>query len=273
MEARRLQSFIETLARDLSALKDDVNRMKIRPVMRDGRDGRDGITPDQEAITKDVLREVQDQKAGRDGEPGKDGVSPDKASIIRSVLAAIPKPKDGVTPDKKEIAAQVFEMVPEAVHGTNGSKGEPGEKGEPGKDGAPGKDGSTITNVKLDEQNRLFIWIDGVKKLAGTLKIPKSIGPFTPGGGAGLSAKGKGGPATSIRFITIGTAQLETDTAIFSTGTHDFTLLDHLTAKNPIDIKCDGGTLSLIGTTDTPILTPAEAVRLYPTPTGWRYNG
>ena len=90
-----------------------------------------------------------------------------------------------------------------------------------------------------------------------------------------ISGLGGGGGPTTGNIVVTGSnhTQVANDIAIYATATLDVTLLNHLTAVSPIDIRCDAGTTTLLGTTDTPTLTVGQTIRLYPTPTGWRYNG
>lgn len=91
-----------------------------------------------------------------------------------------------------------------------------------------------------------------------------------PQGPQGVPGDGK---AASTRFITSNSTQLVADTAIFSTGNNTLTMLNHLTATDPIDLKSDSGVLTINGTTDTVTILEGVSVRLHPTPTGWRYTG
>jgi hypothetical protein len=100
----------------------------------------------------------------------KDGVSPDPKAIAEAAAKLIRTPKDGVSPSAEEVARKM--PTPQR-----------------GKTGAPGKNGVSITDVKLND-NVLFVWLDGKKKKAGSLKIPAASAPFNPGNaGGGGSAR------------------------------------------------------------------------------------
>ena len=201
----KLNTAIKAILADLKSMKADVNRLKVRPVPKDGaspnpklivqdvlaqiekpKDGvspeisdivaavlseipapKDGISPDIDAISFKVLAQI---------EKPKDGVSPKLSDIVSTVLARIPTPKDGVSPSIEAVAQEVIAQLPEV------KAAEPGRQGERG---AKGKDGVSVTKVKLEKGNKLAVWLDGVRRVVGTIEIPKPEAAFTPGQGGG----------------------------------------------------------------------------------------
>lgn len=168
---------------------------KVKPAVvngRDGKDGKDGVSPDIETIVAAVVNELP--------EPEKI----DTKAIVNDVLAQIPKPRDGrdaPAVNVSDVAAIVLAKIPTPKDGKDGRNGpdletvvkrvkaqvkdgSPGEPGPPGPPGKDGKDGVSVTNVQL-KNNELFVWLDGVKRAVGKIKIPAATAPFNPGNGGG----------------------------------------------------------------------------------------
>ena len=201
------QAFAE-IRKEMSALRSDLTSLsKIRAtVPKDGAAGKDGEagrtpdvqaivdaavakipTPDVQAIVDAAVAKIPAALHGRDAVPPtvadvaavvlskipkpKNGVTPDVDAIIKKVVAMVPKPKDGVTPDVAAIAEQTAAIMP------------------PPKGGPAGKDGVSITDVQVTD-NKLYVYLDGKKKLAGRIKAPAMDAPFQPSGtgGGGRSA-------------------------------------------------------------------------------------
>lgn len=194
----KLAAAVKQLLSDNREFSTRIERLeKVKPVVVNGKDGapgrdaptidevveaviaqiptpKDGVSPDPKAIVNDVLAQMPKPRDGRDAPVV--NVS-DVASIV---LAKIPKPKDGKDgrngPDLETVVRKVKAQVPD---------GKPGQQGKPGPQGKPGKDGVSVTKVEL-ERNKLFVWLDGVKKLVGEIKVPTPTAPFNPGGSGAL---------------------------------------------------------------------------------------
>lgn len=168
---------------------------KVKPAVvngRDGKDGKDGVSPDIETIVAAVVNELP--------EPEKI----DTKAIVNDVLAQIPKPRDGrdaPAVNVSDVAAIVLAKIPTPKDGKDGHNGpdletvvrrvkaqvkdgKPGERGPKGDKGEPGKDGVSVTDVQL-KNNELFVWLDGVKRAVGKIKMPAVTAPFSPGNGGG----------------------------------------------------------------------------------------
>lgn len=194
----KLESAVRKLISDVSGLSSRLDSMaNIRAVVHNGKDGKDGISPDASEIADIVLAKIPVPASGRDG---RDGVAPDASDIASVVLAKIPKPengkdgKDGVSPSAEDVAILAADLIPVPMNGIDGGKGDRGDKGDRGSDGAngaDGKDGVSITDVQLDKSNNLFVWMDGKRKKVGSIKLPKSKSAPFVGGGSGLGGASK----------------------------------------------------------------------------------
>ncbi len=219
---------IEKLARAFSKLRGEVQALSQRidslPEPKDGRDGvspkaediaalvleqipapKDGVSPKAEDIAALVLEQIPAPKDGKDADP---------QAIIEEVLARIPAPKDGKDaqpPALADVAALVFAQMPTPKDGRDGKDGKSPtaqevaaalptpERGPQGKEGRPGKDGASITDVKVEKNNTLFVWLDGKKKRAGKIEVPvPSVPQFAAGGGS----RGSRGPEAEIKGYT-----------------------------------------------------------------------
>ena len=194
---------IEKLARAFSKLRGEVQALSQRiDSLPEPKDGRDGVSPKAEDIAALVLEQIPTPK---------DGVSPKAEDIAALVLAQIPAPKDGAPgkdaqpPALADVAALVAAQMPKPENGKDGKNGRDGkdgkngrdgrsptatevaaalpapERGPQGKEGRPGKDGASVTDVRLDKNNTLFVWLDGVKKRVGRIDVP--VPQFMGGGG------------------------------------------------------------------------------------------
>lgn len=195
------------LKEDVSALKESVAKLeKIHPIVKEGkpgRDGKDGESPSVEDIVQAVVAQLPepekvDTKAIVDDvvaqipkpRDGRDAPTVNVSDVAAIVLAKIEKPKDGKDgrngPDLETVVKRVKAQV------QDGERGERGEPGPPGPPGKPGKDGVSVTDVQLNN-NDLFVFLDGKKRKAGTIKVPTPTAPFNPGNaGGGGSARGAG---------------------------------------------------------------------------------
>lgn len=194
---------IEKLARAFSKLRGEVQALSQRiDSLPEPKDGRDGVSPKAGDIAALVLEQIPAPKDGKDA---------DVQAIIEEVLAKIPAPKDGAPgkdaqpPALADVAALVAAQMPKPESGKDGKNGRDGkdgkngrdgrsptatevaaalptpERGPQGKEGRPGKDGASVTDVRLDKNNTLFVWLDGVKKRVGQIDIP--VPQFMGGGG------------------------------------------------------------------------------------------
>lgn len=220
----KLNVAIKAILADLKGVKADVNRLKVRPVPKDG------ISPDPKLVAQDVLAQIEKPKDGispkladivaavlseiptpKDGvspdidaisfkvlaqiEKPKDGISPKLSDIVNTVLARIPTPKDGISPDVELIAQEVLSQLPEV---------KAAEPGKQGLRGTKGKDGVSVTKVKLEKGNKLAVWLDGVRRVVGVVEIPKPEATFTPGGGGGNKVTAANTPNNLIPINSIG---------------------------------------------------------------------
>ena len=181
---------------EIDTLKSEVQELRRpRAVPRDGKPGRDGLpgaagrdgaSPDMDKMVAHIIERMpgripgEQGEPGAPGEPGRDGTTPKPDAILERLTARIPEPIPGQ-------AGQLGEPGAQGLAGPQGQRGEPGAKGEPGTDG---EDGASITDVKL-EGSQLVVWVDGVRQVVGTIKIP--LGPFTPGTGGGGGSRSSGG--------------------------------------------------------------------------------
>lgn len=196
---------LEKFKKGLAAVKRDVLALKaVKPVAKPGKDGKDGRdAPPLEELVAAVLAQIPEPekveiptKAELVAEvlakipkprDGRDGQTVSVSDVAAIVLAKLPKPKDGRdAPDLETVAKQVRLMVQDGRDGATGAQGEKGE---------PGKDGISVTDVKV-ENNSLYVWLDGVKKLAGKINVSA---PFNPGGGGGGGGDRIGEKAFLIR--------------------------------------------------------------------------
>lgn len=197
---------IEKLAQAFNKLRGEVHALSKRiDSLPRPKDGRDGVSPKAEDIAAIVLEQIPAPKDGKDA---------DVQAIIKNVLAQIPAPKDGAPgkdaqpPALADVAALVAAQMPKPENGKDGKNGRDGkdgkdgrdgvspkaedvaaalpapERGPQGKNGPPGKDGTSVTDVRLEKNNTLFVWLDGVKKRVGRIDIPV---PQFMGGGGGFS--------------------------------------------------------------------------------------
>lgn len=221
---------------------------KVKPAVvngRDGKDGKDGVSPDIETIVAAVVNELP--------EPEKI----DTKAIVNDVLAQIPKPRDGrdaPAVNVSDVAAIVLAKIPTPKDGKDGHNGpdletvvkrvkaqvkdgKPGERGPKGDKGEPGKDGVSVTDVQL-KNNELFVWLDGVKRAVGKIKIPAVSAPFNPGNaGGGRAIEGTPADNCRIGFVDYNDAgttttpisiPAATETKLTNDTLGDFTLRDFL---------------------------------------------
>ncbi len=194
---------------------------------------------------------------GRDGQPGRDGTNPDPDEVLEQLTALVPEAVPGTNGTDGRQGAP----GPAGLTGEPGAPGEPGRTGGSGTEGAQGergvfgpmgpagpagsrgpagKDGASITDVKL-EGSQLSVWIDGVKRTVGSIKVP--VGPFTPGAsGGGGSARRKPGEFAKQNFDGDGTIASTTTLAI-STGAN--TLIMPEGHVGILEIKSTLGTVTL----------------------------
>jgi hypothetical protein len=211
------------LKEDVTALKESVAKLeKVHPIVKEGkpgRDGKDGESPSVEDIVQAVVAQLP--------EPEK----VDTQAIVDDVVAQIPKPRDGrdaPTVNVSDVAAIVLAKIEKPKDGKDGRNGpdletvvkrvkaqvqdgERGEPGPPGPPGKPGKDGVSVTDVQLNN-NDLFVFLDGKKRKAGTIKVPTATAPFNPGnaGGGGRAVTGVTEDVARIGLIDYNDAATQT---------------------------------------------------------------
>ena len=193
----KLGKAFEKLRVEVTSLRNSVSTLeKVRQVSRDGKDGQpgaDGVSPSVEDVVAQVLDQI----------PVPETI--DKKAIIAQVLDQIPTPRDGRDAQQvnvSDVAAIVLAKIPKPIDGKDGPSlesvvsqvkaatrnGKDGAPGAAGVRGKPGRAGVSVTDVQLNN-NELFVFLDGVKKLVGKIKMPAISAPFTPGGGgSGVSA-------------------------------------------------------------------------------------
>ncbi len=195
----KIQAAVKYLLKDHRDISARLERIeKVKPVVINGKDGRDA--PTIEDVVEAVLAQIPTPK---------DGESPDPKAIVNDVLAQMPTPRDGKdgrdapAVNVSDVAAIVLAKLPTPKNGKDGRDApelstivksvkaqiktpEPGRSGKDGKNGRDGKNGVSVTKVEL-ERNKLFVWLDGVKKLVGEIKVPTAnVAPFNPGGSGSL---------------------------------------------------------------------------------------
>lgn len=227
----KIQAAVKYLLKDHRDLSARLERIeKVKPVVINGKDGRDA--PTIEEVVEAVLAQIPTPKNGE---------SPDPKAIVNDVLAQMPTPRDGKdgrdapAVNVSDVAAIVLAKLPTPKNGKDGRDApelstivksvkaqiktpEPGRPGKDGKNGRDGKNGASVTKVELD-RNKLFVWLDGVKKLAGEIKVPAaSSAPFSPGGGMGYASKAE---PQNVELKTLGifaTAATQTPTGLGDAG-------------------------------------------------------
>jgi hypothetical protein len=166
-------SALNLVLAEVTALKRKVaGLLSAQPVMltgepgEPGRDGKDGA-PGQDGATGAAGEQGPKGEPGRDGETG----------------AAGRDGKDGKNgaPGAQGLKGEVGKT------GASGAQGPKGEVGKAGENGRKGKDGTSVTDISL-EDNTLFVWLDGVRRKIGRIKLPR--GGFVPlNGGGGWSRR------------------------------------------------------------------------------------
>lgn len=227
----KIQAAVKYLLKDHRDLSARLERIeKVKPVVINGKDGRDA--PTIEEVVEAVLAQIPTPK---------DGESPDPKAIVNDVLAQMPTPRDGKdgrdapAVNVSDVAAIVLAKLPTPKNGKDGRDApelstivksvkaqlktpEPGRPGKDGKNGRDGKNGVSVTKVEL-ERNKLFVWLDGVKKLVGEIKVPAApSAPFSPGGGVGYASKAE---PQNVELKTLGifaTAATQTPTGLGDAG-------------------------------------------------------
>lgn len=200
MEVKILAA-VKKLLGDFKDLSARVGRLeKVKPAVvngRDGKDGRDGVNPSVEEVVSAVIKQLP--------EPEKI----DTKAIVDEVVAKIPKPRDGRDAQQvnvSDVAAIVLAKIPKPRDGKDGRNGpdletvvkrvkaqvrngDTGPQGPRGPQGPAGKNGVSVTDVQLNG-NDLFVFLDGAKKKAGSIRVPTLTAPFNPGNaGGGGSAR------------------------------------------------------------------------------------
>jgi len=200
----KIGAAVKVILTDLKVIKANISALQNLPKPKDGHSpdinliidkvlaripapipGKDGTSPDADAVAFKVLEQIPKPK---DGKPGKDATAPPLTDIVNAVLAEIPTPKDGTSPDVDAITNMVLAKIPAAQEIT----------AQEGKQGKQGKAGAGITKVKLEKGNKLAVWIDGVRRLVGTVDIPKPAASFTPNSGGGSGGK----PTPTLQQVT-----------------------------------------------------------------------
>jgi hypothetical protein len=169
----------------------------------------DGISPDPQAIAELAAKLIPEAT------PGRDAIPPTVRDVADVVLAQIKKPEDGISPDPVAIAAEAAKLIrvpKDGVAPTAEAVARSMPTPQRGKTGAPGKNGVSVTNVQLKD-NELFVYLDGKKKSAGTIKLPAMTAPFRPGG-----ESGGGGGATLVTPRPLYFESNSTSSEIFSAG-------------------------------------------------------
>jgi len=204
---------IAKLVKAFTLLRKDFADLKINvDSIEKAKPAKDGISPDINEIVAQVLSRIPPAKDGEtpdinliateaaklipNAQPGRDGISPTVRDIADVVLANLEKPKDGISPDPKTIAAAAARLIPKPKNGTSPSAQEVAAVLPTPKRGLPGtkgKDGVSVTDVQLNN-NELFVFLDGKKQSAGSIKVP--MVPFRPGGN---DSGGGGGSKTIAR--------------------------------------------------------------------------
>jgi len=195
----KLLKAFSLLRSEFSSVRESVSRLeKVRAIAQDGkpgRDGKDGVSPPLDEIVAAVISQIP--------EPEKI----DADHIIDEVLSKLPTPRDGrdaPVVNVSDVAAVVLANIEKPKDGKNGKNGrdapdletivrrvksqiKDGERGSKGEKGEKGADGVSVTKVEI-KNNELFVWLDGVKRAVGKIKLPAVSAPFNPGGGGARSS-------------------------------------------------------------------------------------
>ncbi len=206
----KLYAALKGLISDVSALTERMDSFEATPPVHGdpGEPGKDGTSPNIDDVVALVVEQLPEPekvntdelvgkvlscmpppKHGRDAEPV--NVS-DVAAIVLSKMPPPEKGDPGISPDPEAIARKVKAQVRN------------GDKGDPGPEGPPGPRGVSVTDVQLNN-NELFVFLDGVKKTVGKLKIPVPTAPFSPGnnvGGGGRGRPGRDASPREVEFVT-----------------------------------------------------------------------
>lgn len=215
--ATKLETALRQMITDVKEMDARIERVeKVKPVLlrgKDGAPGKDGKTPDVDAIVETVLGRVPAPKE-LDAQtivnevlakipPPRDGRDSDVtvSDVAAIVLAKIEKPKDGApgkdgrdAPEMGAIVKQVRAQVRDGKPGAQGARGPAGPRGKPGKDGV------SVTDVKLTN-NDLFVSLDGKRKKVGSIVVPRPSVPVSLGGGGGSRRSSSSQDAIANRVI------------------------------------------------------------------------
>lgn len=212
-----IKSFV-FLKADVTRLRESVAKLeKAYSVVKEGEPGGySGENPSVKDIVVAVLAELPALKGG---------ASSDVKAIVEDILATMPKPRDGrdvPVVSVSDVAAIVLAKIPKPKDGRDGpdletvvrrvkAQVQDGERGPPGPQGRPGKNGVSVTDVQLNN-NDLFVFLDGKKRKAGTVKVPVATAPFNPGNGGGGSTSRAATPTDTSRVGSFEYNDLATQT-------------------------------------------------------------
>ena len=179
--ALKLRDEVQTLAGRVSQVE------KVRAMLRDGRDGEHGDAGARGERGQDGERGAGGAQ-GAPGRDGRDGVTGERGDGVTRVEVEQDNMLAVWVGEVKTLAGRIVTQVgAQGAQGPKGDKGDKGDKGLKGRDGADGRAGASITKVEL-KGRELFVWLDGVKKKAGSITLP-SLGAGGGGSTAALSAQ------------------------------------------------------------------------------------
>jgi len=205
----KLAKAFPILRREVTNLSAEVERLKVRPIIKDGKDGLPGPSgkngvdgePGEQGLRGEQGERGRD---GRDGSVGAAGAEGPRGQIGEQGERGLPGPRG-----------------PQGPKGDKGERGAQGEQGVKGDTGEAGKDGASITRVDI-QKGVLSVWIGGEKREVGKVGNGAQIpGAFTPNaGGGGFGKK----------------VRLPNDNTVYITKQADFAVQDETTIT--LQAKC-----------------------------------
>ena len=191
----KLAKAFPILRREVTDLKAEVDRLKIRPIVKDGKDGlpgASGVDGKDGAPGEQGLRGEKGERGrdGRDGSPGAIGAEGPRGAIGEPGGVGLTGPQGP--------------RGPKGDKGERGAKGDKGERGAKGDKGDAGKDGASITRVDI-HKGVLSVWVDGEKREVGKVgsgaQVPSSFTPLDKAIGGG--GRGRPGRDASSKNNTV----------------------------------------------------------------------
>jgi len=179
---KALAASLEPIVEEIVSIDRKVDALEKRlsdlPVARDGKDGRDGASVDQDEVIKTLLSMIRQPKDGSDGKPGVNGIG------IKSVeISGDGRVMTLVLDNDQEVNVE----LPQGVKGDTGADGRAGIDGRDGKDGEQGPTGNTGLGLDTKAWTPDAVYREGTHVTAALGKVYKAVkdtaskpGPSSP---------------------------------------------------------------------------------------------